>query len=175
MQVIKFMNLCVKKGLRIALVQSALFGACAAGLSSGRMQRPGPASQTSREASAKKSLDLRVERLGKQLNLSDAQKAEVKKLLITERGAAAHLWGDLQIAPMERMARLKVLHDDAVKQFHTILTVEQGEKYDVMVKEDEARRLAAQALVAQQMSSSPKSTQAVPATSQTSHSDPAAH
>ena len=82
----------------------------------------------------KSSIDARVERIAKQLNLNDVQRFDLKKLLEGQQAEANRLWNDQQIDPIARMTKLRTLHDDTQKQFHALLTEEQRKKYDDLLQ-----------------------------------------
>jgi len=83
---------------------------------------------------ARPSIDARVERLARQLNLNQVQQFDVKKLLERQRAEVNRLWDDQVISPIERVNKLRALHEDTQQQFHALLTEEQRKKYDQLPK-----------------------------------------
>jgi hypothetical protein len=75
-----------------------------------------------------------VERIGKQLDLNEAQRLELKKLLESQQTQVDQLWNDQRLAPVDRMTRLRTLQEDTQERFHALLTGEQQKKYDRLVQ-----------------------------------------
>jgi Spy/CpxP family protein refolding chaperone len=108
--------------------------------------RGGGYHRSPRRHSGKSSIDARVERISKQLDLSEVQRVDLKKLLESQQTESTRLWNDQKIEPMDRMSKLRALRDNAQKQFEALLTEEQRKKYD------ELRQRAASASAALQES-----------------------
>jgi hypothetical protein len=83
----------------------------------------------------KQSPDVRVDRIGKQFNLNDAQRLALKKLLEDQQSENLRLWNDQKIDPFERMNRLKTLREHTNTEFVRILDVEQKRKYDELAQQ----------------------------------------
>jgi len=80
-------------------------------------------------------MDARVERLGKQLDLNEVQRFNLKKLLENQQAESDRLWNDQKIEPMDRMTRLRALQDNTRKQFEALLTEAQRKKYDELLQQ----------------------------------------
>jgi hypothetical protein len=93
------------------------------------MPRPGSRMQT------KNPIDAQVDRVTKRLDLSEVQRFDLRKLLENDRTQSKRLWDDQQIAPMDRMLKLRTLHDNTRKQFRVLLTREQQAKYDAILQQ----------------------------------------
>lgn len=90
-----------------------------------------------RSAQAKKTvIDKRLESLTKELNLSQVQRAQTRKILEQGQEESLHLWNDQQIAPIDRMVKLRSIREDAQKQFRALLTKDQLAKYDEIVNRE---------------------------------------
>jgi Spy/CpxP family protein refolding chaperone len=79
---------------------------------------------------ARPSIDARAERLARQLNLNEVQQFELKKLLERQRAEVNRLWDDQVVSPIDRVNKLRALHEDTQEQFRALLTEEQRKKYD---------------------------------------------
>ncbi|HVO61597.1 MAG TPA: hypothetical protein VMT53_11715 [Terriglobales bacterium] len=86
-------------------------------------------------AQRKNPTDAQVDRVTKRLDLSEVQRFDLKKLLENDRTESKRLWDDQQIAPIDRMTKLRTLHDNTRKQFRALLTREQQAKYDVILQQ----------------------------------------
>lgn len=75
-------------------------------------------------------IDKRLQSLTKELGLSQAQRAQTKKILEDGQAESLHLWSDQQIAPIDRMVKLRSIRQDAHQKFRALLTEEQRTKYD---------------------------------------------
>jgi hypothetical protein len=112
----------------ISYTASAQTGAPGASVYSEGRANHAPVPRTSQ---AKKSvIDKRLESLTEQLNLSQVQRVQTRKILEDGQAESLHLWSDQQIAPIDRMVKLRSIREDAHKRFRALLTEEQRIKYD---------------------------------------------
>src|ERR1700730_17610164 len=81
------------------------------------------------------SIDQRVERLARQLNLNEVQRLHVKKLLERHQAEVNRLWDDQVISPIDRVSKLRLLHEDIRQQFHALLNEEQRKKYEQLLQQ----------------------------------------
>jgi hypothetical protein len=113
---------------------SAQAGAPGASVYSERRASQPPVPRTSQ---AKKTvIDRRLESLTKELNLSQVQRAQTMKILEEGQEESLHLWNDQQLAPIDRMVRLRSIREDAQKKFRALLTRDQQTKYDEIVSRE---------------------------------------
>ena len=105
-----------------------------------QLPRSAPRSHSARVESKQKLIDLRVEKLSKQLSLNEIQRFDLKKLLQAQQTESNRLWSDPKIEPMDRMMKLRALQENTQKRFSGMLTSQQREKYDALVKAAEERR-----------------------------------
>ncbi len=84
----------------------------------------------------KNSVDTQVDRVTKRLNLSEVQRLDLRKLLEHDHAESKLLWDDQQINPIDRMTRLRTLHDGTRSQFRALLTREQQAKYDAILQQN---------------------------------------
>jgi hypothetical protein len=97
--------------------------------------RGGGYQRSPQRRSRKSSIDARVARLSERLNLNEVQRVDLKKLLESQQVQSKRLWDNQEIAPMDRMTRLRLLQEDTQKQFHALLTEEQRKKYDQLLQQ----------------------------------------
>jgi hypothetical protein len=84
--------------------------------------------------SRKSSIDVRVARISGRLNLNEVQRVDLKKLLERQQAESKRLWDDQEIAPMDRMTKLRLLQEDTQKKFQALLSEEQRKKYDQLLQ-----------------------------------------
>ena len=68
--------------------------------------------------------------LTKELNLSQVQRVQTRKILDDGQEESLRLWNDQQLAPIDRMVKLRSVREDAQKKFRALLTKEQQAKYN---------------------------------------------
>ena len=86
-------------------------------------------------AQKKNPIDAQVDRVNKRLALSEVQRFDLRKLLENDRTESKRLWDNQQIAPIDRMTKLRTLHDNTRKQFRALLTRDQQSKYDTILQQ----------------------------------------
>jgi periplasmic protein CpxP/Spy len=74
----------------------------------------------------------RLERLSKQLNLTDDQKAKIKPILDDEDAKMKALWQDTSTAPEDKRGKLMAVHQTANDQIKSLLTEDQQKKFSDM-------------------------------------------
>lgn len=75
-------------------------------------------------------IDDRVKALAKNLDLSEAQQAAVKKILEQRQQETMRLRLDSSISGSARIQQFRALQDSTVQKIRTVLNKEQREKYD---------------------------------------------
>jgi Spy/CpxP family protein refolding chaperone len=80
------------------------------------------------------SVDQRLERLSRMLNLDDQQKTKIRPILEEENKQMEALRADSSLTPESRRAKFREIHENAMKQMNPILTPEQQEKLANMRK-----------------------------------------
>ena len=136
-----------KSKLRQAWVACSLVGLCAVSLLASAQVSPASARAVGARpfqkgsprplsrAQKKNPIDAQVDRVTKRLALSEVQRFDLKKLLENDRTESKRLWDDQQIAPIDRMTKLRTLHDNTRKQFRALLTRAQQAKYDAILQQ----------------------------------------
>jgi hypothetical protein len=89
------------------------------------------ASAGRRVASARRSagIDDRVELVGRELDLSPAQRAQLKTILLDQRTEIARLWSDPSVPGATRIAATQAVSDRTADHIRAMLTDEQRKKY----------------------------------------------
>ncbi len=82
----------------------------------------------------------RLQRLSKQLNLSDEQKDKIKPILESEAKKMQELRQDNSAASQDRRAKFQQLRQDTLAQIRPILNPDQQKKLDDLIKQQEQRR-----------------------------------
>ncbi len=77
--------------------------------------------------------DERLQRMTKQLNLSDAQQQQIKPILENEAKQMQTLRSDSSISQQDRMAKMMQLRQDSASQIKPILNADQQQKYEEMM------------------------------------------
>ncbi len=96
----------------------------------------GPPKSTHRRY-RRSSLDQRVNALARNLNLSQAQRESVAKILEERRQEALRIRHDTSVPGRTRIERFRALQDQTVQRIRAVLNDEQKKKYDPLA----ARRL----------------------------------
>jgi len=78
------------------------------------------------------STDDRLEHLSQILNLSDDQKAKVRPMLDDEANRMQSVWQDDSTPRDQKQEKLQQVHQQAVEQVKTVLTVDQLKKFQDM-------------------------------------------
>lgn len=81
----------------------------------------------------------RLERLGKQLNLTDEQKTKVGPILDDEAKQMRSVRGDASLSQQQRQEKMKQLHETADSQINDLLTPEQQKKFAELKAQQKAR------------------------------------
>ena len=76
----------------------------------------------------------------KDLNLTDAQKAQIKEITDAQKTKREALKNDTTLAPKDKRKQQKALREDAEAQIRAILTPEQQVKFDAALAEQKAER-----------------------------------
>ena len=71
----------------------------------------------------------RLERLSKQLNLTDDQKAKIKPILDDEDAKMKALWEDTSTNPADKRGKFMAIHQTANDQIKSLLTDDQQKKF----------------------------------------------
>jgi len=71
----------------------------------------------------------RLERLSKQLNLTDDQKAKIKPILEDEDTKMKALWQDSSTDPQDKRGKFMALHQSSNDQIKALLTDDQQKKF----------------------------------------------
>jgi len=74
----------------------------------------------------------RLERLSKQLNLTDDQKAKIKPILDEEDAKTKALWQDTSTAPEDKRGKFMAIRQTANDQIKSVLTEDQQKKFTDM-------------------------------------------
>jgi len=98
----------------------------------GQQAAPAPEQPPQPAAHAPKpsTLDERVKRLARALDLTDAQQVEVKKVLVQRQQEMLRLRTDPSLTGSQRVEQFRMLQDATVEHIRAILTDEQRKKYD---------------------------------------------
>ncbi len=83
--------------------------------------------------------EARLQRLSKQLNLSDEQKDKIKPILENEAKKMQELRQDESTTPEDRRAKFQQLRQDTFTQIRPILTQDQQKKLDDLMKQQGQR------------------------------------
>ena len=89
-----------------------------------------PAPPTPHHAQTRLSLDERVKRFGRNLDLSATQQAEVKKILEQRQQETLQLRLDPSLDGDARIGKFRALQDTTVARIRAVLTEEQRSKYN---------------------------------------------
>ncbi len=79
------------------------------------------------------SADQRLQRMTKQLNLSDAQQQQIKPILENEEKQMQGLHADSSLSPEDRMSKMQQVRQDTASQVKPILNADQQQKYEQMM------------------------------------------
>jgi hypothetical protein len=74
-------------------------------------------------------LDSRVRKLAKILQLSDSQQIELAKVLASRREQIRRLWSEQTVAPEFRVSAMQAINDKTDEQIRGLLNDEQKERY----------------------------------------------
>ncbi len=77
--------------------------------------------------------DQRLQRMTKQLNLSDAQQQQIKPILENESKQMQTLREDSSLSQQDRMAKMMQIRQDTSGQIKPILNADQQKQYDEMM------------------------------------------
>jgi Spy/CpxP family protein refolding chaperone len=126
---------------KIRLIAAVALGALAAGslAASAQSTNSAPhagAGQGDRGAQIKE----RLQRVAEELQLTDAQKEEIKPVLKEEFEKVRDIRADTSLEPKERRKKMKAVRDDIAGKFKSILTPEQFEKWQKLQAERRAKR-----------------------------------
>ena len=89
-----------------------------------------PSAQQGHSHSRRQTLDERVERLAKYLNLSDGQRSVLKEILLERQQEILKLRHSASSGEELQMDRFRAVEDKTVERIHAILNDEQRKKYD---------------------------------------------
>jgi hypothetical protein len=89
-----------------------------------------PAAQQGHSHSRRQTLDERVERLARYLNLSDGQRSVLKEILLEREQEILKLRHSASSGEELQMDRFRAVEDKTVERIHAILNDEQRKKYD---------------------------------------------
>jgi len=88
-----------------------------------------PAPKHARHPSAKDRLDERVRSLGTALDLSPAQQAQLRKLLLEQREEVKTIWNDTSIPASDRIGATQAISERTADRIRAMLNEEQKKKY----------------------------------------------
>jgi hypothetical protein len=74
-------------------------------------------------------LDSRARRLARMLELSEAQQAELAKVLASQREQIRKLWSEQRVPPEYRVSEMKAINDQTEDRIRALLNDEQKKKY----------------------------------------------
>jgi len=77
--------------------------------------------------------DQRLQRMTKQLNLSDAQQQQIKPILENEAKQMQTLHDDSSLSQQDRMSKMMQIRQDTSSQIKPILNADQQQKYEEML------------------------------------------
>jgi Spy/CpxP family protein refolding chaperone len=80
-------------------------------------------------------VDKQLARMVKRYSLTDAQKAQIRPILVDVKQKMDAVFKDSSVEPEDRAARIRFIHADQVARISALLSDEQREKY----QKDEAR------------------------------------
>jgi hypothetical protein len=75
-------------------------------------------------------LDRRIELLTKELDLSEAQQTEVRKLLQSQRDQVARLWDDTSVPPPYRVSATQAISEQTADRIRALLDDNQRKRYN---------------------------------------------
>jgi Spy/CpxP family protein refolding chaperone len=81
-----------------------------------------------------------IERLTKDLNLTDDQQAKIKPILQDRRSKAQAIRGDASLSKEQRKDKMKEVSQSSNDQIKAILTPDQQKKFDQVMEEIKANR-----------------------------------
>ncbi len=84
--------------------------------------------------------DARLQRMSKQLNLTEEQKAKIKPILENETKQIDTLRQDTSTAQQDRRAKFQEIHQSTMSEIRPILNADQQKKLDNMIKQQQERR-----------------------------------
>jgi len=77
--------------------------------------------------------DQRLQRMTKQLNLSDAQQQQIKPILENESKQMQTLHEDSSLSQQDRMSKMMQIRQDSASQIKPILNADQQKQYEEMM------------------------------------------
>ena len=83
----------------------------------------------------------RLQRMTRQLNLSDAQQQLIKPILENEAKQMQSLHEDSSLSQQDRMSKMMQIRQGTSEQIKPILNAEQQQKYEQMMNRSEERRV----------------------------------
>jgi periplasmic protein CpxP/Spy len=86
------------------------------------------------------SVDDQVNRLDKQLNLSDEQKTQVRSILQSQHDKMQQLFQDSSADPQDRRAKMREVHESTNNQIRSVLNDDQKKQFDQLEQEQQQRR-----------------------------------
>jgi hypothetical protein len=94
--------------------------------------QPAPAAAPSSPAATSPlpALDRRITLLAKELDLSEAQQAAMRKLLLEQREKVARLWNESAIPAQDRIRATQLIGDQTADRIRELLTEQQRKKYN---------------------------------------------
>ena len=107
------------------------FGATCAGVA----QEPGPPSPDAIQGPApgmqppKMDIEKEIANMTKRYGLTDAQKEQIRPILVAQQQKFEEVFQDASLAPEERFPKLRAIHEEQVAKVSEILTDSQRTKY----------------------------------------------
>lgn len=77
----------------------------------------------------KMNVDKEIARMTKRYALSDTQKSQIRPILIEEQNKMDALFKDDSLAPEDRFAKMRAIHEEQVARISAVLSDTQREKY----------------------------------------------
>jgi Spy/CpxP family protein refolding chaperone len=116
-----------KKGSVLAVMLALVFG----------LTIPRVAAQTL-DPDTKASVQSYLQQMSSELNLTDAQKTQIKPILQSEFQQLKSVKDDASLSPEQQKAKAQEIHASAKSQINSVLTPEQQKKLATMREEGEA-------------------------------------
>ena len=117
-----------KKLVHMAVILAMMAGGTAA---YAQMEQSG--GQYGRGPGQPMTADQRLQRLTKQLNLSDAQQQQIKPILENEMQQMQSLHADSSLSQQDRMSKMQQIRQSTSEQIKPLLNADQQQKYEQMI------------------------------------------
>ncbi len=88
--------------------------------------------------------DKQLQQMGKRLNLTDAQKSQIKPILVEQQQQVQDTMQDSSLQAQDKRARMRAIREDGTNKINAILTDEQKAKLEQMREQRQAKHQHAQ-------------------------------